>query len=163
MRRSSLSIFVLPDEASAFQAYRLLQTNGISPEHLAIVGVGYSSPDRVGLLEPKQIATRKAKSLALLAGTIGSIVGLIAAWFIGFQANNPTDISLLLIPPTGGIMAGFCGAVIGALSGFLGEGNTSGIYRHYLAQGRYLLMIEGSEKLVHRGQDILSHYSTPKL
>ncbi len=163
MRRSSLSVFVLPDEASAFQAYRLLQTNGISPEHLAIVGVGYSSPERVGLLEPKQIATRKARNLALAAGTMGSIAGLIAAWFIWFQSNNLPDISLLLIPPAGGIIAGFCGAVIGALSAFLGEGNTSSVYRHYLAQGRYLLMIEGSEKVVNRGQDLLSHYSTPKL
>jgi hypothetical protein len=36
-------IAVLPDEVSAFEAYRLLQFHGISPENLALVGKGYSA------------------------------------------------------------------------------------------------------------------------
>ena len=61
-RSTHLAIVVLPDEASAFQAYRLLHYHGISPENLAIVGEGYSSPERVGLMSPLRIACQKARS-----------------------------------------------------------------------------------------------------
>ena len=161
-RRSHLTVFILSDEAAAFQAYRLLQSHGISPEHLAIVGEGYSSPERVGLLKPMQIATRKAKILAIFAGTVGSAIAFAGALFIHLGLELTINSNLLLITVASGIVSGFCGAVSGALLGFLGEGNTSGIYRHYLSQGRYLLMMEGSEKLVRRGQEILNHYSTSK-
>ncbi|HEY9750600.1 MAG TPA: hypothetical protein V6C63_18105 [Allocoleopsis sp.] len=161
-RRSHLTVFILSDEAAAFQAYRLLQSHGISPEHLAIVGEGYSSPERVGLLKPMQIATRKAQILAIFAGTVGSAIGFVGALLTHLQLDLPLTLNLLLITVAGGVMSGFCGAVAGALMGLLGEGSTSGFYRHYLRQGRYLLMMEGSEKLVRRGQEILSPYSTSK-
>lgn len=161
-RRSHLTVFILSDEAAAFQAYRLLQSHGISPEHLAIVGEGYSSPERVGLLKPMQIATRKAKVLAVFAGTVGSAIGFVAALLIHVGLELSINLNLLHITVASGIVSGFCGAVSGALLGLLGEGSTSGIYRHYLSQGRYLLMMEGSDKLVRRGQEILSNYSTSK-
>lgn len=161
-RRSHLTVFILSDEAAAFQAYRLLQSHGISPEHLAIVGEGYSSPERVGLLKPMQIATRKAQVLAIFAGTVGTAIGFVGALFVHLGLALPISLNLLLVSVASGVMSGFCGAVAGALLGFLGEGSTSGIYRHYLKQGRYLLMMEGSEKLVRRGQEILSQYSTSK-
>ncbi|MBD2123937.1 hypothetical protein [Trichocoleus sp. FACHB-262] len=161
-RRSHLTVFILSDEAAAFQAYRLLQSHGISPEHLAIVGKGYSSPERVGLLKPMQIATRKAQALAVFAGTVGSAISFIGALFIHFGLGFPLHANLVLMIVAGGVVSGFCGAVAGALLGFLGEGSTSGIYRHYLSQGRYLLMMEGPEKLVRRGQEVLSYYSTSK-
>ncbi|HEY9859148.1 MAG TPA: hypothetical protein V6D16_06560 [Candidatus Obscuribacterales bacterium] len=162
-RRSHLTVFILSDEAAAFRAYRLLQSHGISPEHLAIVGKGYSSPERVGLLKPMQIATRKAQALAIVAGTLGSAIGFIGALFIRLGLEPPISLNLLGLTIASGVVSGFCGAVVGALLGLLGEGSTSGIYRHYLRQGRYLLMMEGPEKLVRRGQEILSHYSTSKL
>lgn len=159
-RRSHLAVVVLPDETAAFEAYRLLQCRGISPEHLAIVGEGYSSPERVGLLEPVQIALRKAHRFALLAGTLGSLTGFGSCLGLSLGLGMPLTLSLTLLTPVGGIVGGFWGAVAGALIGFLGEGSTSGIYRHYLRQGRYLLMMEGPEKIVQSAQAILSHASS---
>lgn len=159
-RQSFLAVMVFPDEASVFQAYRLLHYHGISPEHLAIVGKGYSHPESVGLMKPMQLAVRKARFLSLTLGTIGAIVGvalLIAShfgWLTIAELHNP------LVIPALSIMGGFLGAVIGALFGLFGEGTTASIYRHHLDRGQYLLMIEGSERLVRWGQEILSHYST---
>ncbi len=149
---------VLANEAAAFQAYRLLHYHGISPEHLAIVGEGYSNPDRVGLMQPTQIAVRKARSYALISSIVGSAVCL------GISLVNKIEPStvLILILSMGGI-CGICGGAMGALFGFVGEGSTASIYRHHLNQGRYLLMMEGSEQLVRWGQEVLSHYSTPSL
>jgi hypothetical protein len=157
-RPSHLAVIVLANEATAFQAYRLLHYHGISPENLAIVGDGYSTLDRVGLRSPTQIAIRKARNFSLIAATSGAVICLIIAilWKV--------ELTLIaLLPAIAGLVCGICGAIMGALFGFLGEGNTAGIYRHHLHQGRYLLLIEGSEKLVRWGQDVLSHYSAPSL
>lgn len=161
-RRSHLTVFVLPDETSAFQAYRLLQFHGISPEHLAIVGKGYSNPERVGLLKPWQIAMGKAQRLAIFAAVLGAATGFIFSLALHVSSESFLGPTLFLIAPAVAIVGGFCGAVVGFLFGFLGEGSASGIYLHHLRQGRYLLMIEGSERLVRWGQEVLSHYSAPK-
>ncbi len=155
-RRSTyLAVIVLPNEVATFQAYRLLHYHGISPEHLAIVGEGYSSPERVGLMQPAQIAVRKARNYALVSTLVGTTVCL-AISLIG-----RIESSLIFIVPLTGLLSGLCGAVLGALLGLLGEGSTASIYRHHLNQGRYLLMMEGPEQLVRWGQEVLSHYSAP--
>lgn len=154
-RATHLAVVVLPNEAAAFQAYRLLHYHGISPEHLAIVGTGYSSPERVGLMQPSQIAVRKALIYALVSAIVGSAVSLVIT-FIG-----RVEVSLLALVPLVSLLSGVCGALLGALFGFLGEGSTASIYRHHLDQGRYLLMMEGPEQLVRWGQEVLSHYSAP--
>ncbi|MCL6436667.1 MAG: hypothetical protein K6T90_21150 [Leptolyngbyaceae cyanobacterium HOT.MB2.61] len=155
-RRSTyLAVIVLPNEAATFQAYRLLHYHGISPEHLAIVGEGYSSPERVGLMQPAQIAVRKARNYGLISTLVGTIVCL-AISLIG-----RIESSLMFIVPLTGLLSGLCGAVLGALLGLLGEGSTASIYRHHLNLGRYLLMMEGPEQLVRWGQEVLSHYSAP--
>lgn len=146
-----------------FQAYRLLHYHGISPEHLAIVGAGYSSPEHVGLLKPMQLAGRKARNISLIAGTLGAIVGFVAFMVAHVEALHLEQVRSLLLVPAFGIVGGFLGAVLGALFGLFGEGTTASIYRHHLDRGQYLLMIEGSERLVKWGQEVLSHYSTTSL
>lgn len=152
---SHLAIVVLPDEATAFQAYRLLQYHGISPENLAIVGEGYSSPERVGLMKPTQIAVRTARRLGTNAAVFGAIVCFVLSLFWQVEANL---IQVMLLT---GFLSGICGAIVGALIGLLGEGSAASIYRHHLNQGRYLLMMEGPENLVRWGQEVLNHYSAP--
>ena len=162
-RHSQLVVVVLPDEASAFQTYRLLQYHGISPEHLAIVGQGYSSPERVGLLKPMQIAFQKAYSLALVAGILGFVLGLVIVLVLHLPSQITLDLNTSLIVPAASLLGAFLGAVLGGLFGFFGEGNTAGIYRHHLSQGRYLLMMEGPEKLVRWGQQVIHQYCLPKV
>lgn len=154
-RHTHIAIVVLPNEATAFQAYRLLHYHGISPENLAIVGEGYSSPERVGLMKPAQIALRRAWNLGLNAALFGGILSLV----ISLLGQMPVNFAIVV--PVTGILSGICGAMVGALIGFLGEGSTASIYRHHLNQGRYLLMMEGPETLVRWGQEVLSHYSAP--
>ena len=154
---------VFSDEASVFQAYRLLHYHGISPENLAIVGEGYSNPENVGLLKPMQLAVQKARTSSLIAGTLGAILGLLIFFLAHFEQLGLEEARSLLLVPAFGIMAGFFGAVVGALFGLFGEGTTASIYRHHLDRGQYLLMIEGPEGIVRWGQEVLSHYSTSSL
>jgi len=153
-RASSLAVIVLANEATAFQAYRLLHYHGISPENLAIVGKGYSSPERVGLLSPGQIIRRIAWRSGLLAVAMGLVVSIGIS--LGFHLE-PTKMTTAI--PLAVLASGLCGAVIGALFGLLGDGSVASIYRHHLKQGHYLLMIEGPETLVRWGQEVLGYYS----
>ena len=161
-RNSCLAIVALPDEASAFGTYRLLQYHGISPENLAIVGQGYSSPDTVGLVEPMQISMRYARRMGAIAAAVGTVLGVLLFLVCYFTQVIPWNATLFLLIPAATIMGGFLGSVLGALFAFFGEGSTAGIYRHHLRKGHYLLMIEGKEKLVRNAQAVLTQYSTPK-
>lgn len=155
-RRSSyLAIVVFPDEGTVFQAYRLLHYHGISPEHLAIVGQGYSSPERVGLMNPVQIVIRKAIVYAIVAGAIGAAVAGITL----LMGRLEQDVTRVLIIAS--LLSVVTGAMMGAVFGLLGEGTAASIYRHHLRQGRYLLMMEGPENLVRWGQEVLGYYSAP--
>ncbi len=172
-RQSHLAVIELPDEIAAFQAYRLLQYHGISPENLAIVGDGYSSPERIGLLRPLQIARRKARRFAIVTASVGAIIGTLLILASATQQLSLPNIPALqphllhlhrwLMIPAFSVACGVLGASIGGLFGFFGEGTAAGIYRHRLRQGHYLLMIEGSEKLVRWSQEVLSQYSTSRL
>jgi len=161
-RRSHLAIAVLLDADAAFTAYGLLQHHGMSPEYLALVGTEYNSPEWVGLFKPTQIALGQAYRLAIFTGISGLVLTgtLAVAYQLGLIPLE--DINWLLFVPVVSLLLGFCGAAIGALIGFFGEGNTASFYRHQLRQGRYLLMIEGPEKIVRRGKEVLSQYSTPR-
>jgi hypothetical protein len=163
-RQSHLAVIVLPDEMSAFQAYRLLNYHGISPEHVAIVGTGYSSPERIGLLRPIQIAFRKAVFWGFLAGVLGLVAGIALELLCHTRISELIDLNprLLLIPLLGGICLTI-GAVTGWFVGIFGEGTAASIFRHHLNRGHYLLMIEGSEQLVRWGQEVLGHYSVSRL
>jgi len=154
-RSSYLAIVVFPDEGTVFQAYRLLHYHGISPENLAIVGQGYSSPERVGLMNPLQIVMRKAVIYAIAAGLIGSAVAGITL-VMGKLGQDATRVLILAA-----LLSTVTGATMGAIFGLLGEGTAASIYRHHLRQGRYLLLMEGSENLVRWGQEVLGYYSTP--
>ncbi len=160
IQRNHLAIAVLPDAATAFQVYRLLQIQGVSPEHLALVGQGFCSPESVGLPDPMQIALRKAYRTAIAGGTLGSTMSFATLLVLHLGTGIALTGTLLLGIPAVGIMGGFSGAVVGALVGFLGEGNVVGLYRHHLRQGRYLLMVEGSERIVHLSRDLLRQYTT---
>ncbi len=170
-RQSHLAVIELPDEIAAFQAYRLLQYHGISPENLAIVGDGYSSPERIGLLRPLQIARRKARRFAIVTASVGAIIGTLlvlasATPQLSSIPALPPDLLNLhrwLMIPAVSAACGVLGGSMGGLLGFFGEGTAAGIYRHRLRQGHYLLMIEGSEKLVRWAQEVLSQYSTSRL
>lgn len=154
-RTTHLAIVVFPDEGSVFQAYRLLHYHGISPENLAIVGHGYSSPERVGLMTPLRIIVYKALMYGVVSSAVGAILGVVSILVWKLQHD------LALVLPMCAVLSGLAGTVLGALFGLFGEGTTASIYRHHLRQGRYLLMMEGSENLVRWGQEVLGCYSAP--
>ncbi|MBD2327288.1 hypothetical protein H6G21_10415 [Alkalinema sp. FACHB-956] len=171
-RNTHLVVKVFPDEVSAFQAYRLLNYHGISPEHLTIVGEGYSRPERIGLLRPIQIIVRKAVGWAIVSAIVGTVVATALFWLIHSQLEALAFLrqpswamvgSSMMIIPMVGFSSGLLGAAIGTFLGAFGGGTVASLYRHHISRGHYLLLMEGSENLVRWGQEVLGHYSTSRL
>ncbi|WP_322095857.1 hypothetical protein [Pseudanabaena mucicola] len=159
-KHSRLMIAVLPDESSAFEAYRLLQCHGISPEHLALVGKGYSSPDSVGLFNPAHTTWNYAKLGMLWLGMVSTIVG-VTLYFI-FKINLPNldwYQALFTIASTSGLIGIFTGGTIGTLYGWFFKSSLSISCRGCLERGQYLLLLEGSESLTRKGREILDNYT----
>ncbi|MFN3926319.1 MAG: hypothetical protein ACK4QL_03130 [Pseudanabaenaceae cyanobacterium] len=153
-RRANLMIAVLPDEVSAFEAYRLLQLHGISPENLALVGKGYTAPESVGLVEPSQVVWRYGcYGMAGLSG-LGVLLGL------GLGMYWQTSWQILAFLGAIGLGAGASlGLVLGMVYGIVFKSATAIACHNYLKRGQYLLLLEGSEALTRRGREILSHYA----
>ncbi|MCA6571718.1 MAG: hypothetical protein IM516_04970 [Pseudanabaena sp. M158S2SP1A06QC] len=153
-------IAVLPDESSAFEAYRLLQCHGISPENLALVGKGYSSPDSVGLFNPTHTTWRYAKRGMFWVGTFSILMGMFLHLIFNLQLPNlDWHQTLLMIASTSGIIGIAIGGVIGTLYGWFFKSSLSISCRNCLDRGQYLLMLEGSETLTRRGREILDSYT----
>ncbi|MFN4786892.1 MAG: hypothetical protein ACK5EU_18345 [Pseudanabaena sp.] len=159
-KHSRLMIAVLPDESSAFEAYRLLQCHGISPENLALVGKGYSSPDSVGLFNPTHTTWRYAKRGMFWVGTFSILMGMFLHLIFNLQLPNlDWHQTLLMIASTSGIIGIAIGGVIGTLYGWFFKSSLSISCRNCLDRGQYLLMLEGSETLTRRGREILDSYT----
>ncbi|WP_347272280.1 hypothetical protein [Pseudanabaena sp. FACHB-1998] len=159
-KHSRLMIAVLPDESSAFEAYRLLQCHGISPENLALVGKGYSSPDSVGLFNPTRTTWRYAKRAMLWSGALSSSLGIILHLLLKLQLPNLDWYqTLFVITSTLALIGMLLGAALGTLYGWFFKSSLSISCRNCLDRGQYLLMLEGSESLTRKGREILNSYT----
>jgi len=159
-KHSRLMIAVLPDESSAFEAYRLLQCHGISPENLALVGKGYSNPDSVGLFSPAHTTWRYAKQGMFWAGIVCTVLGIILHFVFKFNLPNfDWSQSLFTIAATSGLIGIGLGGWLGTMYGWFFKSSLSISCRNCLAKGQYLLLLEGSESLTRKGREILDDYT----
>lgn len=154
-----LAIAAFPTAIAALQAYQLLQYYGISMEHLAIVGEGYTNPGQVGLRPPSRLAWQQAHSVAQSGAVVGAAVGFglgfVYRW--GSLATVHWALPLWMVI-LWGMVGGGLGAVCGAIAGlWVGRATVQRCW-HHLGQEHYLLMIEGPYPLVRRGRALLRSF-----
>lgn len=159
---SHLAIAVFPSASTAFMAYRLLHYHGVSPENLALVGNGYSKPEWVGLTEARQFSRSRSRACAFVGSLLTSAVGFALVGLFHTDLGLGLPLALALLVPACALGGALAGAGLGWLTSCFSEMGRLSIYRHHLSQGHYLLMIEGSEKIVRLSQEVLGQYATPK-
>ncbi len=150
-------IAVVSDRIKAEEAYTVLEKANFNAKQLTIVGSGYKTADEVGLVDRKQEGMKRAKLMA---------VWLVPFGFIGGYAFNViTGLDTLdwAGDPGNHIVGGLLGAIGGAMGSYfvgggvgLSFGNKEDLaYRQLLQQGKYLVVVEGSENLKAKATQLL--------
>jgi hypothetical protein len=158
-------IAVLPDRLKAEEAYTALEKEGLPTSQITLLGKGYKSADEFGLIDPGTQARKQAKLMAFWLVPFG--------FAAGFAFNLQTGINLL--PQLGGLGNHLLGGVFGAIAGAMGSffvGSGVGLstgsgdalpYRNRLKQGKYLVVVQGTETLKQQATDILRQFNPENL
>jgi hypothetical protein len=158
-------IGVLPNRIQAEEAYTALEKAGIAKENLSILGKGYKTADEFGFIDPNQQARKRALSMAYWLVPFG--------FGAGYAFNLITGLDTLdwAGEPGNHIVGGLLGAIGGAMGSFfvgggvglaLGSGDALP-YRNRLNEGKYLVVVQGSESLKNRATAILRQFNPESL
>lgn len=153
-------IAVLSDRIKAEAAYTALEKAGLPQQQLTILGRGYQSADEFGLIDPKMQAKKRALSMALWLVPFGFAGGYIF--------NLQTGIAIFdSVGALGNhLIGGLFGAIAGAMGSFfvgggfgLSVGSGDALpYRNRLNAGKYLIVVQGSERLQNRAVGIIRQF-----
>ncbi len=154
-------IAVLPNRIEAEAAYSALEAAGIPLSQLSILGRGYKSADEYGLLDPNQPAQRQ--------------MTLMSFWLVPFGFASGVGFSILSGLQTfawaGEIGNHVIGGILGAIGGAMGSffvgggvglavgGGDALAYRNRLRQGKYLVILEGSNVDIETSTPVLRQFA----
>ncbi|MEQ8463574.1 hypothetical protein [Coleofasciculus sp. E1-EBD-02] len=152
-------IAVLKNRIEAEEAYTVLEKRGLPLNQVTILGKGYQSADEFGLIDPNLQAIKQVKQLAYWLLPFG--------FAAGYAFNLLTAIEILPIGPIGNhIIGGIFGAIAAAMGSFfvgggvgiaLGSGDALP-YRNRLNQGKYIIVVKGSEDLIRQATPLLKRF-----
>ena len=158
-------IAVLPDRIQAEAAYTSLEKAGIPLSKISLLGRGYKSADDFGFINPQKPAKAQAQRLMKFSIPLGLISGATFELYTGIRLFPwaGTVINVVL----GGLLGASFGAFGGLLSGgavglTVGSGDAL-IYRNRLNDGKYVLVVKGTEQLTRQATPILRQYDPEKL
>lgn len=159
--------------SQAEAALHELQEHGFSMQHVSIVGrnpddhqaVGSESRDLLGE-GPKQAAQdtqtdEGAKTGAMAGSAIGGLTGLLVGLgALAIPGVGPVVVggavaTALATTLTGGAVGAAAGGLVGGLVGLGIPEDRATAYQDRIAQGEYLVMIEGNEEQIQRAEAIL--------
>lgn len=154
-------IAILQNRIEAEEAYLALEKEGLPMDKVTILGRGYKSADEFGLIDPNTEAKKQAKRLAYWTIPFGFVAG--------YAFNLQTGLNILEGAGSLGnhIIGGIFGAIAGAMGSFFVGGGAGLIfssgdalpYRNRLQEGKYLIVVEGSESLTRRATPILRQFN----
>lgn len=157
-------VAVLPDRIQAEEAYSALEKEGLPTNQIDILGTGYKSADEYGFIDPNQQAKKGASRLSSWLIPFGFVAG--------YAFNLLTGIEIF---PIGNLGNHFIGGLLGAGAGAMGAyfvgggvGLTVGSgdalpYRNRLNEGKYLIVVKGTEELIRQATRILRQFEPENL
>ncbi|MGB3691169.1 MAG: hypothetical protein WA865_17080 [Spirulinaceae cyanobacterium] len=158
-------VAVLPDRLEAEEAYTVLEKAGFSSQAVSILGRGYKSADEFGFLNPNTQAKKRARLMAVWVVPFG--------FAAGFAFNSITKIDIVSgIGNLGNhVIGGIFGAIAGAMgSVFVGGGVGLSLgsgdalpYRNRLNEGKYLIVVQGTEQKVDGSVSILQKFNPEEM
>jgi hypothetical protein len=157
----SYLIAVLSDRIKAEEAYTVLEKSHVPQSKITILGKGYKTADEFGLIDPAQEAKKRAILMAYWLVPFGFAGGYLFNLITGLDTLDWAG------EPGNHIVGGILGAIGGAMGSFFvggGVGLTTGSgdalpYRNRLNEGKYLLIVDGSESLLEKAATILRQFN----
>src|SRR5262245_4220482 len=152
-------IAVFPDHASAEDAVRRLQKEGIPMQNLSIIGKDFQAVERpLGFVTTGDTARDGAKVGAWTGGLFGLLVG---AAFLILPGVGPVVIAgPLAAALLGGLEGALAGAAFGGLTGVLvglGISKDQAIrYESQVKAGKFLVTLQGDESQVARAKSLFT-------
>jgi uncharacterized membrane protein len=152
-------IAVYPDHASAEDAVRRLQKEGIPMQNLSIIGKDFQAVEKpVGFVTMGDVAKSGAKVGAWTGGLFGLLVG--AAFLILLGVGPVVIAGPLAAALLGGIEGAMAGAAFGGLTGALvglGISKDKAIrYESQVKTGKFLLSVQGDGQQIERAKSQLT-------
>jgi len=158
------AIGVFPHRRDAEAAIRDLRDNGISTDHVSIIGKnadhnvgGVGVNDRANDNKADDGAKAGAVTGGALGGLGGLLVGLgtLAIPGVGPVLLGGAAATALATALTGGAIGAAAGGLAGALVGLGIPEKNARIYNDRINRGDYLVIVDGTDAEVHRAEEIL--------
>ena len=158
-------IAVLPDRIKAEEAYTALEKSNLPQSQMSILGRGYKTADEFGLIDPAEQAKKRAILMAYWLVPFGFAGGYLFNLITGLDTLDWAG------EPGNHIVGGILGAIGGAMGSIFvggGVGLTTGSgdalpYRNRLNEGKYLVVVKGSELIQQKAATILTRFNPENL
>ena len=153
-----------PDQQQTKSALDRLQQNNFPINRVSILAQEPDHTDPAIVSKKDFVRTKTIAGMAkgsLLIGTLGALVGLIIVMGLAALPQPETTetvafVTLLGSIFTGSLYGGLAGVFFGAIFGYGSAQEQMKPYRDRLANGNYLVVINGSEDELHQAQSVLS-------
>lgn len=144
------------DSTQAEEAYSRLESSNFSMDDIAILGSGYKTTDEFGLQTPQEAAWSQVKRMAIWLVPFGFGGGVVFDIITGLQTFSWT----------GTLGNQVLGGILGAGSGLMGSffigggptllfNNNETPYRDRIADGEYLVVVNGGESVITQAARII--------
>ncbi|MBT9312197.1 hypothetical protein [Leptothoe kymatousa] len=144
------------DRADAEEAYSRLESSNFSMDDIAILGDGFQTTDEFGLQSPKEAAWTQVRRMAIWLVPFGFGGGVVFDVLTGLNTFQWTGTL------GNQILGGLLGAGSGLMgSFFIGGGpallfnNNETPYRDRIAEGEYLVVVNGGESIITQAARII--------
>lgn len=150
-------VAVLPDRIEAESAYLALEREGIKS---TILGRGYKTADEFGLIDPTEEAKKQVRLMAIWLVPFGFFAGFTFSFITGLETFAwAGQIGNHIIGGLLGAISGGLGSVVsGGGVGLIIGGGDALPYRNRLDAGKYLIVVQDSEKVTRQATRVLRQF-----
>lgn len=152
-------VAVLDNRIKAEEAYNALEEASLPKENFDILGKGFKTADEYGLIDPADQAWKQIRLMMVWLVPFGFAAGFMFNIITGLDTFTFTGrLGNQIIGGLLGAIGGSMGAYfIGGGVGLLGSGDALS-YRNRLNDGKFLVVVRGSEAVVRQATPILRKF-----
>ncbi|HSM83412.1 MAG TPA: hypothetical protein VLS96_17125 [Nodosilinea sp.] len=152
-------VAVLDNRINAEAAYIALEEASLPKDDIDILGNGFKTADEYGLIDPADQAWKQIRLMMVWLVPFGFAAGFMFNIITGLDTFTFTGrLGNQLIGGLLGTIGGAMGAyLIGGGVGLIGSGDVLS-YRNRLSDGKFLVVVRGSEAVIRQATPILRQF-----